>query len=398
MTSVLTIDDPSFTSQTLDAFTSSSKNSQMSSSDDPTMTSTVPKSLAAIMERMKKRQADAPADAPAPKKAYTGNLRFDLKCVIISAYNRDKSERFTVIPCIDQGEMIKNDRCNGYVDENVVRVRPDKEEDYSESITLGEVFEVSRWHGGKPERTPRKYKFGDSVILKRVSIKRGDNGMNFNNVHWVEHSEEKFQMNIPKTMMDLDGESYHKAIMVGNGSDVMALWDDYKDADDNSMRLKLTGNGKIYARMNFTYGEEGQGSVMFWQESLYQFGIYNPEVLNDVLPKVLTDTTITIIGNKEKDKEGYTSDKLKMNIRALLLGAGTLHQYVEEYGTSMTKAKVSKELGATVNSDLNEGHPLNSQPDTTILNLNEWSGSIKDMPSSTKFYKMWDTVIFAMLA
>ena len=136
---------------------------------------------------------------------------------------------------------------------------------------------------------------------------------------------------------------------------------------------------------------------MLWQEKLMEIGVYNPEVLEAILPKVL-ETSITIIGNKEKEQENYASDKLKMNIRALILGAGTLRQYVEEYGTSMTKAKVVKELGATVASDLNEGHPLNSQPDTTILNISEWSGSLANMPKSVKFYKMFDTITYAIIA
>jgi len=137
---------------------------------------------------------------------------------------------------------------------------------------------------------------------------------------------------------------------------------------------------------------------MLWQEKLHLFGIYNPEVLNAVLPRIINETNITIIGSKEREKEGYESNALKINVRALLLGAGTLREYVEEYGTSTTRKAVIKELGAEAFSDLNEVHPLNSQPDTTILNLTEWSGNIKAMPASVKFFKMFDTITYAILA
>jgi len=364
----------------------SNKNSSMSSANDP---STMPKSLSAIMERMKKRQADAPAESPAPKKAYNGNLRFDLKAVVVSVYNTANSERFTVIPCLEQ-QIDKNDRCNGYIDENIIRVRPEKEDDYNETIVLGDVFELSRYHGGKPERTPRKYRFGDSVVLKRVSIKRGNNGMNFNNVHWVEHSEEKFPMNIPKTMMDLSSDSYHKAVVIGGENSNVS--------NAAFAELKLTSSGKIYTRLTFNYGEENdlEGSAMVWDDRLGLFGIWNPEVLETILPKVL-ETSLTIIGSREKAKEGFSSDRLKLSVRALLLGAGTLQQYVQEYGESLTKKAVVKELGATVNSDLNEGHPLNSIADTTVLNISEWSGDIKSMPAAVKFYKLFDTITYAIL-
>jgi len=390
MTSVITIDHPSFTSSK--NHSSSSKNPTMSSSDHPSITtSTVPKSLATILAKMKKRQADTPADEPKAKKAaYTGNLRFDLKCVVISVWNSEKSERFTLIPCMDQGEMMKNDRCNGYLDDNVVRVRPDKDGDeYSESITLGEVFEVSRWHGGKPEQTPRKYKFGDSVVLKRVSMKRGDTAT-FNNVHWVEFATEKFPMNIPKTMKNMSEDNYHKAVVIGG--------EDSNVTNAAFALLKLTSSGKIYSSLSFNYGEEGQeGSAMIWEEKLLSFGCRNPELLESILPKVL-ETSLTIIGSREKNKEGYESTGLKLSVRAMLLGAGTLQQYVEEYGVSMKKAKVVKELGATVASDLHDEHPLNSVADTTILNLNEWTGSLANMPKSVKFYRVWDSVVFAVLA
>jgi hypothetical protein len=350
----------------------------------------MPASLATILAKMKKRQAEAPADAPKAKKVYTGNLRIDLHATVISAYNTEKSERFTVVVSTNGvDKMEKNPRSNGYYEDGVIKVRPQNSEDYTETIVPGDVFECSRWHGGKPEKFPKTFKFGDSAVLKRVSIKKGDNGMNFNNVHWVEHSKEQFPMTIPKSMSDLESEGYHKAVVLGPDSDVTGEFG----------QLKLTSSGKIYTRFTFLYGEEGdiEGSAMFWQETLFKFGIYNPETLESILPKVL-ETSFTIIGNKEKEKEGYESTSLKLNIRALLLGAGTLQQYIEEYGVHMTKAKVVKAIGATVNCDLNEGHPLNSDPDTKVLNLNEWSGNVKEMPAPTKFYKLFDTVLFAVLA
>ena len=366
----------------------STQKSQMSTTNDPKM----PQSLVAIMAKMRKRQAEAPAeDTTKVKKAYTGNLRVDVYGSIISVWNSDKSERFTiVVSSHGLDKMEKNERSNGFVEDGVIKIRPQNSEEYSQEIVPGEVFEVSRWHGGKPEKNPRAYKFGDNVVLKRVSMKVGENGSVFCNTHWVEHSEEQFQMTIPKTMTGLEQDSYHKAVVFGADSNV---------TNANFTELKLTSSDKIYSCLTFNYGEEGEleGSAMLWQEKLMEIGVYNPEVLEAILPKVL-ETSITIIGNKEKEQENYASDKLKMNIRALILGAGTLRQYVEEYGTSMTKAKVVKELGATVASDLNEGHPLNSQPDTTILNISEWSGSLANMPKSVKFYKMFDTITYAIIA
>ena len=380
-----TTNDPILTSTSKN---SSSNYSKMSSTNDPKM----PASLATILAKMKKRQAEAPAeDKTKTKKAYTGNLRIDLNATIISAWNSEKSERFTVVVSNNGLDKLeKSERSNGYFEDGVIKIRPQNSEDYSQQIIPGDVFECSRWHGGKSERVKKTYKFGQSVVLKRVSIKEGDNGMCFNNVHWVEYSTEQFPMTIPKSMTDLEADSYHKAVVIGGESNV---------SNATFGELKLTSSGKIYTRLSFNYGEEGdqEGSSMFWQEKLFQFGIYNPETLESVLPKIL-ETSITIIGNKEKD-EGFESDALKLNVRALLLGAGTLQQYIEEYGTHLTKAKVVKELGATVNSDLNEGHPLNSSTDdTTVLNLNEWSGNIKGMSAAVKFYKLFDTVIFAVLA
>ena len=197
-----------------------SQTNTMSQSMDDTQTNTnKPPSYSAIIARMKKRQAENPsaADQPKEKKAYTGNLRVDIPAVVINAWDSEKSQRFTVIVANHNLQsLVKNERANAYYENGVIHVRPQNGEEYTETIEPNTVFEFSRWHGGKEDASKKeKYVFGDSITIKRFSMKMGNNGERYGNCSWVERSNEQFDWSLPDAMKDLSADNYHKAVVFG---------------------------------------------------------------------------------------------------------------------------------------------------------------------------------------
>lgn len=348
------------------------------------------KSLDSILERLKKRQLDAKEEPTAKKPAYTGMKRIDLNATVVAVRNGEKSERFTVVlVSTDLQKLDYDEQYNGYFDqdENKIKLKLKDAHTYDTSLSPGEIVEFSRYHGGIPEKVPRTYEYGDSVVLKRVSCSTGKNadGKVFLNTHWVEHSTQQFEVAIPKSMTNLLSEGYYKALT-------------FPQEDPPSIQdLRVTSSNKIYTRMTLQQ-KEMPVEAMLWQEKLHRFGIANPEVIEKILPQAFSDTTITLFGNKEKSADGYDNNTFKFSVRRLILGkTNKLTDYVVENAQSLEKADVIKELGKLVASPLNTNHPLNSIEKTKLLNLSEWEGSISNLGTSTKFYKLF-SVIFAVLA
>ena len=363
--------------------------------NQPTMSTTnapiLPSSMGRMLEKMKKRQLETKEIAHAEKKAktttYTGAKRLDLNATILAVRNTDKSERFTVIVSDHGVENLKNEEnINGYYNKatHTIQIKPKDQEDYI-SVIPGQVLELSRYHGGKAEKIPKTWAYGDCVVLKRVSItpgSRGDGTM-FYNTHWVEPSTKTFPLEFPSSMNDLQSEeSYYKTVMFPN-------------SDVKTQELRVTANDKIYGRVT-----TNEITAMLWQEKLFELGIWNPETLENILPQAFSTTKITLFGNKEKPDEAYPvgeGEPVRFNVRKLILGNGSLASYVEEFGEPLDKKTVLKALGKPVTSALATDHPLNANPKTQVLNLNEWSGSIKDMPATVKYYKLFGQITYAVM-
>ena len=367
----------------------------MSSMNDPKSASAPPSSMKLMIEKMKKRQLEIKDSEQVSKKvAYTGNKRLDLNATVIASRNTEKSERFTVVLSTHGLKSLHQDsKTNGYYDAETqsIQIKPKDSEDH---ITLipGQVLELSRYHGGKPEKVPKTFHYGDCVVLKRVSAtpgNRGDGTMFFN-VHWVEASPDSWDLTMPESMTNVQSDdSYYKTVS-------------FPVKDENAQvqvqPLRITGNDKFYSRVSSSAID-----AMLWQEKIFELGIWNPEVLDKALPMAFEKTTITLFGNKEKPDEQYQPNEedapVRFNVRKMILGEnGSLDEYLKEFATPVEKKTVIKELGKSTTSDLSDGHPLNSVPNTKVLNLNEWTGSIKEIPANATYYKLFDLVIYAVLA
>ena len=357
-----------------------------------------------MLDKLKKRQLDSTSNGGqgATKKAYTGTKRIDLWATIVAVHNTKVSERFTVIISPkDIKNLVNEEKVNGFYEpsSHSIRMLPRDQErldDNYVSIIPGEIVQISRYHGGQPDLTP-DFTFGNNVWLRSCSAslgKQGD-GKVFFNVSRVEHTDAQFDFIIPKSMSDLTSESYYKAIT-------------FPVKEEEEMRiqdLRVTSGNKIYSRVSIIQEHGGAIEAMLWQEKLAEFGIRNPETLEQVLPEAFARSKITLLGNIAKDdymdsKDGNDTQQLKLNVRKIILGTGTgtLKSYVEEYGEEVEKQVVIADLGKVVTSEMHDGHPLNSLTGSKVLNISEWTGSLEVLMArtpSTKIYKLFGVVYYA---
>jgi hypothetical protein len=337
-----------------------------------------PREMWTIIEKMKKRQMESTQDdsPDSAKRTKVSNLRFDLKAVVVHAHQTPNSERFTVIVCEEQDSIEESPRMNAHFDEELrkIYVRPDKEETYTEDIDLGSVIEVSRYHGGKEnEKKYSEYAFGDSIVLKRVSMSRvGD--VVYKNVHWVEHAKESYEFTIPKSM----------TWSPNNTDSYYYVFSDF-DFEENptSKELLVARNNKIYAKLLIKEADQmghrtWQGFL--WQEQLHKFGIYNPETLENCWEELFEELNVRVMVSIDKEE--------KLSIRDIIFekksGKYTTSLYEALQDSSFEKVAVDDfSEGKEYESCWSVGHPLNTLPNSKVINLSEWTGNInEDLPSS----------------
>ncbi len=386
-----TTNDPKSSAPTLSR-TTTTTTTPMSTMNDPAMQRLMSKMSGGLS---KKRPAGD--DGGTPNKKKSGNRRVEVYGHLLSSWDDGKRVKYTVVVSSHKMDtMEKDERTNGYFDEKVgaLKLKPYNGEDFDGEVFPNEVLQVSMWHpkdGTKDDDSQKKFKYGDRVVLKRLEVKKSEDRF-FYNVRWVEATKDEFEMTIPKSMSSFETDGYYKYISFPK---------------DNAEMVKLayTEKGKIYARIQWLDESGAEVSAMLWQEKLFELGIFSAETLYEVLPKALTTTSIGLFGNKEKDENGYGGDGIRFSVRALALGKGTLADYLAEHGETTTKKAALKTLGTGLSDELDDEdratthsvHPLNSMPGSKVLNLSEWDGPAPDLKPSTKFFKLFGCVTYAVL-